>query len=90
VRTFSKSLLTSRLHQDLDLKNTNTSEGYYRKINQDLAGNVILDEGLMKKYQRQNFVLLGIGRAISRKIKLSYTETYLKITAPLPLMIYEQ
>jgi Fe(3+) dicitrate transport protein len=61
VRTFSKSLLTSRLHQDLDLKNTNTSGGYYRKINQDLAGNVILDEGLMKKYQRQNFVLLGIG-----------------------------
>jgi hypothetical protein len=43
----------------------------------------------MKKYQRQNFVLLGIGLSYKPKIKLSYTETYLKITAP-PLMIYEQ
>jgi Fe(3+) dicitrate transport protein len=38
------------------------AEGYYRKINQDLAGNVILDERVDEKnIKDRNFVLLGIG-----------------------------
>jgi Fe(3+) dicitrate transport protein len=38
------------------------AEGYYRKINQDLAGNVILDERVNENnIKDRNFILLGIG-----------------------------
>jgi Fe(3+) dicitrate transport protein len=38
------------------------AQGYYRKINQDLAGNVILDENVTEDNTKdRNFVLLGVG-----------------------------
>jgi Fe(3+) dicitrate transport protein len=43
-------------------KNTHPSRGSYRKINLDLAGNVILDENQQENNVKdRNFVLFGVG-----------------------------
>jgi Fe(3+) dicitrate transport protein len=45
-----------------DLKNTHPSRRIYRKINLDLAGNVILDENQQENNVKdRNFVLFGVG-----------------------------
>jgi Fe(3+) dicitrate transport protein len=69
-------------------ENTHPSRRSYRKINLDLAGNVILDENQQENNVKdRNFVLSVLDWVTNHRTKLSYTETYLKIIVRWLLMI---
>jgi outer membrane receptor protein involved in Fe transport len=83
VRTFSKSPLTSRLHQDLDLKNTNTSGRLLSKNQSRLSWKCNSRQRVDEKYQRQNFVLLiGLSYKPQNQIELygNVSQNYRSVT----------
>jgi Fe(3+) dicitrate transport protein len=89
LREYFQNFLQLFYHPGFRFEKIRTqAEGSYRKINLDLAGNVILDENQQENNVKdRNFVLSVLDWVTNHRTKLSYTETYLKIIVRWLLMI---